>query len=53
MVYSPSALFTIMKQDHLSSADKIFNPSYRTDSYRKKKIATIGAINCWNKIQIT
>ena len=30
-----------------STADKIFKPSYRTDSYGKKSI-TIGAINSWN-----
>ena len=30
-----------------SSADKIFKPSYRTDSYGKNSIA-IGAINSWN-----
>ena len=33
-----------------STADKIFKPSYRTDSYGKKSI-TIGAINSWNKTQ--
>ena len=33
-----------------STADKIFKPSYRTDSYGKNSI-TIGAINSWNKTQ--
>ena len=33
-----------------STADKIFKPSYRTDSYGKTSI-TIGAINSWNKPQ--
>ena len=33
-----------------STVDKIFKPSYRTDSYGKNSI-TIGAINSWNKIQ--
>ena len=33
-----------------SNADKIFKPSYRTDSYGKNSI-TLGAINSWNKIQ--
>ena len=33
-----------------STADKIFKPSYRTDSYGKDSI-TIGAINSWNKTQ--
>ena len=32
------------------TADKIFKPSYRTDSYRKNSI-TVGAINSWNKTQ--
>ena len=33
-----------------STADKIFKPSYRTDSYGKNSV-TIGAINSWNKTQ--
>ena len=33
-----------------STADKIFKPSYRTDSYGKNSI-TIGVINSWNKTQ--
>ena len=33
-----------------STADKIFKPSYRTDSYEKNSI-TLGAINSWNKTQ--
>ena len=33
-----------------STADKIFKPSYRTDSYGKNSIA-IGAINSWHEIQ--
>ena len=33
-----------------STADKIFKPSYRTDSYGKNSI-NIGAINSWNKTQ--
>ena len=33
-----------------SFADKIFEPSYRTDSYGKNSI-TLGAINSWNKTQ--
>ena len=33
-----------------STADKIFKPSYRTDSYGKTSI-TIGAINSWNNTQ--
>ena len=33
-----------------STADKISEPSYRTDSYRKNSI-TIGAIDSWNKTQ--
>ena len=33
-----------------STADKIFNPSYRADSYGKNSI-TIGSINSWNKTQ--
>ena len=32
-----------------SSADKLFKPSCRTDSYGKNSV--IGAINCWNKMQ--
>ena len=32
------------------TADKIFKPSYRTDSYGKNSIA-IGAINSWNNTQ--
>ena len=33
-----------------STSDKIFKPSYRTDSFGKNSI-TIGAINSWNKTQ--
>ena len=33
-----------------SSADKLFMPSYRTDSYGKNAVIT-GAINYWNKSQ--
>ena len=33
-----------------STADKIFKPSYRTDSYGKNSVTT-GAINSWNKTQ--
>ena len=33
-----------------STADKIFKPSYRTDSYGKNSI-TIGAMNSWNNTQ--
>ena len=33
-----------------STADKIFKPSYRTDSYGKNSI-TIGAIKSWNNTQ--
>ena len=33
-----------------SSADKLFEPSYRTDSYGRNSVI-IGAINCWNKMQ--
>ena len=33
-----------------SSADKLFKPLYRTDSYRRNSVI-IGAINCWNKMQ--
>ena len=33
-----------------SSADKLFRPSYRTDSYGRNSVI-IGAINCWNKMQ--
>ena len=33
-----------------STADKIFKPSYRTDSCGKNSIS-IGAINSWNKTQ--
>ena len=33
-----------------STSDKIFKPSFRTDSFEKYSI-TIGAINSWNKIQ--
>ena len=33
-----------------STADKIFKPSYRIDSYGKNSI-TLGAINNWNKTQ--
>ena len=33
-----------------STSDKIFKPSYRTDSFGKSSI-TIGAINSWNKTQ--
>ena len=33
-----------------STADKIFKPSYRTDSYGKNSI-TVGAINSWNNTQ--
>ena len=32
----------------LSSADELFKPSYRTDSYGKNSII-VSAINCWNK----
>ena len=37
-------------QTFSSTADKVFKPSYRTDSYGKNSI-TIGAINSWNKTQ--
>ena len=48
-VGSLSALiFTIITVS--STADKIFKPSYRTDSYGKNSI-TLGAINSWNKTQ--
>ena len=33
-----------------STADQLFKPSYRTDSYKKNSI-TLGAINSWNKTQ--
>ena len=33
-----------------SSADKLFKPSYRTDSYGKNSVI-IGANNYWNKTQ--
>ena len=33
-----------------STADKIFKPSYRTDSYGRNSF-TIGAINSWNETQ--
>ena len=33
-----------------SSTDKLFKPSYRTDSYGKNSVI-ISAINCWNKTQ--
>ena len=33
-----------------STANKIFKPSYRTDSYGRNSI-TLGAINSWNKTQ--
>ena len=33
-----------------STSDKIFKPSFRTNSFEKYSI-TIGAINSWNKIQ--
>ena len=33
-----------------SSTDKLFKPSYRTDSYGKNTVI-IRAINCWNKTQ--
>ena len=33
-----------------TTADKIFKPSYRSDSYGKNSI-TLGAINSWNKTQ--
>ena len=33
-----------------STSDKIFKPSFRTDSFEKYSI-TIGAINSWNKIR--
>ena len=32
------------------STDKLFKPSYRTDSYGKTSVIT-SAINCWNKTQ--
>ena len=48
-VGSLSALiFTIITVS--STADKIFKPSYRTDSNGKNSI-TLGAINSWNKTQ--
>ena len=34
-----------------SIADKIFKPSYRSDSYGKNSITLGGAINSWNKTQ--
>ena len=34
----------------LSSTDKLFKPSYRTDSYGKNSVI-ISVINCWNKTQ--
>ena len=41
----------IHKYDTVScSADKLFKPSYRTDSYGRNSVI-IGAINCWNKMQ--
>ena len=33
-----------------SSADELFKPLYRTDSYGRN-LVIIGAINCWDKIQ--
>ena len=33
-----------------STSDKIFKPSFRTNSFEKYSV-TIGAINSWNKIQ--
>ena len=33
-----------------SSTDKLFKPSYRTDSYGKNSLI-ISSINCWNKNQ--
>ena len=33
-----------------ATSDKIFKPSFRTDSFEKYSI-TIGAINSWNKIR--
>ena len=33
-----------------SAIDKLFKPSYRTDSYGKNSVI-ISAINCWNKTQ--
>ena len=41
-------MFTVIKVS--STADKIFKPSYRTDSYGKNSM-TIGVINSWNKTQ--
>ena len=35
----------------LSTADKTFKPSYRSDSYGKNSITLGGAINSWNKTQ--
>ena len=34
-----------------SSADKLFKPSYKTDSYGKKNSVIVAAVNCWNKTQ--
>ena len=44
----PALIFTVITVS--STADKIFKPSYRTDSYGKNSI-TLGAINSWNKTQ--
>ena len=35
-----------------TTADKIFKPSYRSDSYGKNSI-TLGAINSWNKTHLS
>ena len=44
-------LYDIDKHDTVSSsADKLFRPSYTTDSYGRNSVI-IGAINCWNKMQ--
>ena len=41
----------IYKYDRVSSStDKLFKPSYRTNSYGTNSVA-IGAINCWDKMQ--
>ena len=51
MVHSVSALFTIMKQDHLLLIKYLIHLIELI--LTEKKLATIGAINCWNKTLIT
>ena len=56
MIHQPSSssnlLLLPLNQTISSTTDKTFKSSDRTDSYGKNSI-TVGAINSWNKVNIS